>query len=195
MRSKCNLYAPYSSAKHSNPAVATSLTNFRIDNEVMAMQPNITNVKVKFAFQLNDIYRASFCTEIEAPGLIQYHHLLVIYEPGKKQPTLCIGAEWGRLDPASEEEPVLGCFDANGHGNYGSSNRWCDEALFVLDAVKLTRDLLQITNLKLVDGETWALSEIQKKLELMQSGSEKCRYSEEYRLALSENRERHIHHT
>lgn len=157
------------------------------------MLPNIANAKVKLAFQLNDIYRASFCTEIEAPGLIQYHHLLVIFEPGK-QPALCIGAEWGRLDPTSAEEPVLGYFDANGHSNCGNSVRWCDEALFVLEAVKLARELLQITNLKLGDGETWALSEIQRKLDLMHSGSEEFHYADEYRSALSESREQHIHH-
>jgi hypothetical protein len=157
------------------------------------MLPNITNAKVKLVFQLNDIYKASLCTEIEAPGLIQYHHLLVIFESGKP-PALCIGAEWGQLDPASEEEPVLGYFDADGHTNCGNSNRWCDEALFVLEAVKLARELLQITNQKLVDGETWALSEIQRKLDLMHSGNEVCLYVEEYRSALSGNRQRHIHH-
>lgn len=153
------------------------------------MLPNITSVKVRLSFQLNDIYRASFCTDIEAPGLIQYHHVLLVYEPGK-QPALCIGAEWGRLDPDSEDKPFLGYFDANGHANCGNSNQWCDKAIFVLKALKLARELLQIDNLNLVEGETWALSEMQKGLDLMRSAGGVCSYVEEYRLALSENRER-----
>lgn len=156
------------------------------------MLPNIANAQIKLVFQLNDVYRAALCTEIEAPGLIQYHHLLMIFKSGKK-PVLCIGAEWGRLNPESAEKPVLGYFDADGHHNHGNSNRWCDEALFLLDALKLARELLQTTDLKLSEGETWALSEIQRKLALARSGGEECHYAEEYRSVLFENRERYIH--
>ncbi len=156
----------------------------------VTMLPNITKAKVKFAFQLSDVYRVAFCTDIEAPGLIQYHHLLVIYEPGN-QPCLCIGAEWGRLDPASEEEPVLGYFDADGHTNCGSSNRWCDEALFVLEAIKVARNLLRIDNNKLVDGEAWALSEMQ---EMLKSVGCDCPHAEEYRAVMSEIRDQHTCH-
>ena len=155
------------------------------------MFPNIANAKIKFVFQLNDEYRAALCTEIEAPGLIQYHHLLMIFESGK-QPVLFIGAEWGRLDPESAAKPVLGHFDAEGHHNHGNSNRWCDEALFLLEASKLARKLLQTIDLKMSEGETWALSEIQRKLALARSGREECHYAEEYRSALCENHARYI---
>ncbi len=157
------------------------------------MLPKITSAKVRLSFQLNDIYKAAFCTDIEAPGLIQYYHLLVVYELGR-QPVLCVGAEWGRLDQDSENKPVLGYFDANGHANCGDSNRWCDESLFILQALKLAREVLQIGNVNLVEGETWALSEIQKKLDLMLSENSVCSYAEEYRSALSENRERLMLH-
>ncbi len=156
------------------------------------MLPNIANAKIKLVFQLNDVYRAALCTEIEAPGLIQYHHLLMIFEAGK-QPVLCIGAEWGRLDPESAEKPVLGHFDADGHHNHGNSHRWRDEALFLLEAVKFAREFLQTTDLKLVEGEIWALAEIRRKLDLVRSGSTECHYAEEYRSALYEYRERYMH--
>lgn len=154
------------------------------------MLPNITNATVKLVFQLDEVYRASFCTDIEAPGLIQYHHLLVIYEPGK-QPVLCIGAEWGRLDPGSEEEPVLGYFDTEGHTNCGNSNRWCDEALFILQAIKIARNLLRIDNQSLVDGEMWAFS---KMMTMVQSAGGDCVYADEYRMALAESRGHHAGH-
>lgn len=153
------------------------------------MSPKIAGAKVKFSFQFGDVYRASFCTDIEAPGLVQYHHVLVIYESGK-QPILCFGAEWGQLDPDSESSPVLGYFDANGHSNCGCSNQWCDEKLFILQALALARDILKIEDRSLVDGEEWALSEMQKELDLMDAAGEVCLYEKEYRMALSKDRKR-----
>jgi hypothetical protein len=158
------------------------------------MLPTISDAKLKFAFHLSDTYIASFCTDIEAPGLIQYHHILLIHAPGKG-PALCVAAEWGQLEPEHENDPVLGYFNAEGHSNCGNSIRWRDEPLFLLRAIQLARELLQLpVKLELVEGEAWALNEMQRKLALMQSEGGASIFSADYCSALADYREKIAQH-
>lgn len=48
------------------------------------MQPKIANAQCRISFALAENYLASLYGDIESQGIIQYHHLLVIYGPDKE---------------------------------------------------------------------------------------------------------------
>jgi hypothetical protein len=56
------------------------------------MHPKIANSQRRISFALSEDYLASLYSDIESAGVIQYHHLLVIYGPDK-QPCLFFGSE------------------------------------------------------------------------------------------------------
>lgn len=126
------------------------------------MQPKITNAERKISFPLNDDYMASLFGNIDSAGIIQYHHLLVIYGPDR-EPCLFIGAEWSRQDPSYKNEPVLGIFSGETHQSLEGSSDLLDDALFVLKAFSVAREVLEIENDELAEGEAWAMAQVLKR--------------------------------
>lgn len=121
------------------------------------MFPSITNAACKIDFGLPKGHRAVLLGDIASPGIIQYHYLFLVFDQ-HEQICLAVGAEWNKLVPENKQCPVLGCFTPKTHTNYGQSSLWLDEALFLLDAIKIVREQLNISDLKLTEGEIWALS-------------------------------------
>ncbi len=128
------------------------------------MQPKIINAERKVSFPLNDDYMASLLGNIESAGIIQYHHLLVIYGPDR-EPCLFIGAEWSLHDPSYKNEPVLGVFSGETHESWEGSSDLVDDALFVLKAFSVAREILKIENEELAEGEAWAMAQVLKRFQ------------------------------
>ena len=128
------------------------------------MQPKIINAERKVSFPLNDEYMASLLGNIESAGIIQYHHLLVIYGPDR-EPCLFIGAEWNLHDPSYKNEPVLGVFSGEAHESWEGSSDLVDDVLFVLKAFSIAREILQIENTELAEGEAWAMAQVLKRFQ------------------------------
>lgn len=128
------------------------------------MVPKITNAERLVSFDLPNGYAASLLGNIDAPGIIQYHFILVVYGPDK-EPCQYYGSEWSRLDPNYRNEPVFGVFSVNGHRNIGGSPNWIDSALFLLRSVEVAKKSLHIENPDLTEGEAWALTSILKMLQ------------------------------
>lgn len=128
------------------------------------MQPKIINAERKVSFPLNDDYMASLLGNIESAGMIQYHHLLVIFGPDR-QPCLFIGAEWNLHETSNKNEPVLGVFFEGGHQSSFGSCDLLDDALFVLKAFTVARELLAIESDELAEGEAWALTQVLKRFQ------------------------------
>ncbi len=155
------------------------------------MQPKIANAQRRVSFGLSEGYFASLYGDIESAGIIQYHHLLVIYGPDK-QPCLFFGSEWSGLDPSYKNEPVLGSFSEAGHGNHGSSLNWLDDALFALKAFELAREILGIEDSGMAEGEAWAMAEILKKIQRPSDDETLVRHRTGYEEALRCNDERMV---
>jgi hypothetical protein len=128
------------------------------------MQPKIINADRKVSFPLSDDYMASLFGNIESVGIIQYHHLLVIYGPDQ-QPCLFLGAEWSLHDPSYRNEPVFGVFSVEAHESWEGSSDLVDDALFVLKAFSVAREILQIENEELAEGEAWAMAQVLKRFQ------------------------------
>ncbi len=155
------------------------------------MQPKIVSAVRRLSFALSEDYLASLYGEIESAGIIQYHHLLVIHGPDE-EPRLFFGAEWSKLDPCYKDEPMLGVFSGDGHGNCGGSVDWLDDALFVLGSIKLAREILRLADSGLVEGEAWALTEILKRLQRPSNDATLVRHRSGYEEALRSNDERMV---
>lgn len=128
------------------------------------MQPKITNAERIVSFPLDDDHMASLFGNIESAGIIQYHHLLVIYGPDR-EPCLFVGAEWSLHDPSYRNEPVLGVFSGEGHHSLKGSSDLVDDALFVLKAFAVARDVLEIDSDDMAEGEAWAMTQILKRFQ------------------------------
>ena len=147
------------------------------------MHPKIANAQRRISFALSKDHLASLYGDIESAGVIQYHHLLVIYGPDK-QPCLFFGSEWSGLDPSYKFEPVLGVFSEIGHSNFGGSVDWFDDALFVLGAFKFARGMLHIEDSGMTEGEAWAMVEILKKIQRPSNDAALMRHRTGYEQAL-----------
>jgi hypothetical protein len=135
---------------------------------MMRMVPKIINAERLITFELPNGYAASLLGNIDAPGIIQYHFILVVYGPDK-EPCQYYGSEWSRLDPCYCNEPVFGVFSENGHRNMGGSPNWIDSALFLLRSVEVAKKSLHIENPDLTEGEAWALTNILKRLQSIEA--------------------------
>lgn len=155
------------------------------------MQPKIENAQRRISFAVVDGYVASLYGGIESAGIIQYHHLLVIYGPDK-QPCLYFASEWNGADPTYKDEPILGVFSAEGHNNYGGSVDWLDDALFVLSAYEYAREILHVEDSGMAEGEAWAMAEILKRIQRPSDDAVLVRHRSGYEQALSRNDERMV---
>lgn len=152
------------------------------------MQPKITNAQRKVSFALSNDYTASLYGDIESPGIIQYHHLLVIHGPDKA-PCLFFCSEWSGADPTYKDQPILGVFSEHGHDSYDESVNWLDDALFVLGSFELAREILHLEKLGMAEGEAWAMAEILKRLQRPSDDEELVRHRSGYEAALRKNDE------
>lgn len=152
------------------------------------MQPKITNAQRKVSFALSADYTASLYGDIESPGVIQYHHLLVIHGPDKEQ-FLFFCSEWSKAVPTYKDQPILGVFSEHGHDSYDESVNWLDDALFVLGAFELAREILHLEKLGMAEGEAWAMAEILKRIQRPQNDDELVRHRSAYEAALRQNDE------
>jgi len=150
------------------------------------MQPKITNAQRKVSFALSADYTASLYGDIESPGMIQYHHLLVIHGTDKA-PCLFFCSEWSKADPTYKDQPILGVFSGHGHDSYDESANWLDDALFVLGSFELAREILHLENLGMAEGEAWAMAEILKRIQRPSDDEELVRHQEGYEAALRKN--------
>lgn len=128
------------------------------------LAPKITDAERLISFELPNGYAASMLGNIEAPGMIQYHYVLVVFGQDK-EPCKFYASEWSRLDPSYRNEPVFGVFSEGGHANMGGSPNWVDPALFLLRAVEVAKEDLLIEGTDLTEGEAWALTDILKSVQ------------------------------
>lgn len=153
------------------------------------MQPQISTVRLKISFALSESYSASLYDNIESIGSILYHHLLMIYGADGER-CLCFGSEWNGANPTYKEEPMFGVFSKGRHLNLGGSVSWLDDALFVLQAFGIAREILRIDDCGLAEGEVWALSEIQERLQRPREDEALVLHRSEYEEVLSLNDKR-----
>lgn len=128
------------------------------------MQPKLTKAERKISFPLNEEFMTSLFGNIESAGMVQYHHLLVVYD-ARKEPCLFIGSEWSLHDPSYKNQPILGIFTKDGHQSWDSESILLDDALFVLKAFDAAREILGIRCTDLAEGEAWAMSQVLKRLQ------------------------------
>jgi hypothetical protein len=128
------------------------------------LAPKITDAERLISFELPNGYAASMLGNIEAPGMIQYHYVLVVFGQDQ-EPCKFYASEWSRLDPSYRNEPVFGVFSEGGHANMGGSPNWVDRALFLLRAVEVAKEDLLIEGTDLTEGEAWALTDILKSVQ------------------------------
>ena len=148
------------------------------------MEPLISSAKLKISLSLSGYYSALLYCNIKSIGSIRYHHLLVI-EGACGEKRLIFGSEWNGADQTYKNEPMLGVFNEGRHRNFGESVSWLDDTLFVLEAFRLTRKILDIKGRNLAEGEAWALSEITKKLKKSSDDEQLVLHLKEYEKALS----------
>ena len=156
------------------------------------MQPIITNAQRRISFAITEDYLASLYGNIESGGIIQYHHILVVYGPDK-EPCLFFCSEWNRANPK---------FRMNRYSVFSARiaiaisedwlTGWLDEALFVLGAYELAREILHIENSGLAEGEAWAMAEILKILQRSPDDEELMRHRSGYEEAIRQNDERMV---
>jgi hypothetical protein len=128
------------------------------------MQPKLSKAERKISFPLNEEYMTSLFVDIVSAGIVQYHHLLVVYD-ADKEPCLFIGSEWSLHDPSYMDQPILGIFTTDGHQNWGNDSTLLDDALFVLKAFESAREILGIHGTELAEGEAWAMAQVLKRMQ------------------------------
>lgn len=148
------------------------------------MVPKIASAETQAVFCLNGGYVASLLEGIESAGIIQYHHLLVVYSPDQ-QPCLFVGSEWSKLDPSYKNVPILGVFTNAGHQGRGGSPDWLDDSLFVLRAIEIARTCLSLTDEEMCEAEGWAMARILAKLGRGQNDPDLDLHRDSYRAALA----------
>jgi hypothetical protein len=132
----------------------------------ISMFPSITSSTTTIGFSLPKGYQAVLLGDIDSPGMIQYHHLFLVFAQDG-QICLAVSSEWNKMAPENKETPILGCFVRGTHINQGQSLLWIDDALFLLEAVKTFREQMEIADLTLSEGEQWALSQIRDRFEFL----------------------------
>ena len=127
------------------------------------MQPKIVNAETVTSFHLSSKIVANLLTNIESAGVIQYHHMLVVFGEDK-QPCLFTASEWSKFAPERKDTPVFGVFLEDGHDSQDASPDWLDPSLFVLQSIEFVSEHLGLSTSDLSDGEAWALNQIIKNL-------------------------------
>ncbi len=98
-------------------------------------------------------HRAVLLTGMRSLGVIQYLHVLLIFEVPENRLCLCVSSEknllYGRSAPGGEPRDVggshfLGLFHGQGHVNFGSSNDWADLEKFCTRALEVARGPLGV---------------------------------------------------
>jgi hypothetical protein len=150
------------------------------------MQPKITAAEHQISFKLATDYTASVYTEVKSTGLMQYLHFLVVHGPDK-QPLFFVCAEWFDEITLANSGPVLGVFSSMGHENIGSDRSWLDIDLFVLNAIQVAMQELELEDDGINDGEAWALTHVLKKVQRLDGENAPQYLADAYLQTISKN--------
>jgi hypothetical protein len=99
--------------------------------------PTLKNARPVYRYQFGN-YIGVVVTDCESVGLIQYTHVLFVFEVGQQTPIFAVASEMSTM--MLEHNPnarFLGVFDGNGHGNYGMSEDWLDLDKFTAKALEV----------------------------------------------------------
>jgi hypothetical protein len=128
------------------------------------MQPKIVDAERLAVFRLPAGFVATLLGNIESTGIIQYHYVMVVFDPDQ-QICLFTGSEWSNRDTSYKDTPVFGVFSKSGHINLGNAADWLDPALFVLRSVEMVKERFSITDAELSEAEAWALTRILERVQ------------------------------
>jgi hypothetical protein len=78
-------------------------------------------------------YIFSCFTDFDSPGMIQYVHIMYVFEEGRPTPIFAVAAESMR----GADYCMLCSFDGDGHSNYGASDEWRDLEHFTARALEM----------------------------------------------------------
>lgn len=132
------------------------------------MQPKVYKATEVVSFSIKD-YEAVLLNEIEADSIIQYHYILGIYS-NNQNPVMFICSEWSSWIPEDKSRPCFGVFVDDGHENHGFDERWCDQNLFLLDAVGFFKNQFGLKLDSLTEGEAFALAKVMAETNAHSSG-------------------------
>lgn len=99
--------------------------------------PTLKNARPVYRYQFGS-YIGVVVTDCESVGMIDYTHVLFVFEAGQQQPMFAVASEMSAVmlshNPNSR---FLGVFDGHGHGNYGLSEDWLDLDKFTAKALEI----------------------------------------------------------
>jgi hypothetical protein len=127
------------------------------------LQPKIVNAKTVTSFHLSPEIVANLLTNIVSAGVVQYHHILVVFGEDR-QPCLFTASEWSNFAPEHKDTPIFGFFLEDIHDSQDPSPDWLDSSLFVLQSIVFVSEHLGLSTQDLSEGEAWALTQIVKNL-------------------------------
>jgi len=125
--------------------------------------PKIVNAETIASFHLSPEIVANLLTNIESAGVVQYHHILVVFGEDM-QPCLFTASEWSNFAPEHKNTPIFGVFLENTHDSKDASPDLLDPSLFALESIEFFSKHLGFSTSDLSDGEAWALTQIMKNL-------------------------------
>jgi hypothetical protein len=102
--------------------------------------PTLKNARPVYRYQFGN-YIGVVVTDCESVGMIQYTHVLFVFEVGEKTPIFAVASEISSM--LIEHNPnarFLGVFDGHGHSNYGLSEDWLDLDKFTTMALNVATE-------------------------------------------------------
>jgi hypothetical protein len=127
------------------------------------VQPKIVSAETETSFHISPEIVANLLTKIVSAGVIQYHHILVVFDE-ERQPCLFTASEWNKFTPEHKDTPIFGVFHEHAHDSQDASPDWLDPSLFVLHSIEFVSKHLGLSTPDLSEGEAWALTQIVKNL-------------------------------
>lgn len=132
------------------------------------MQPLIHNAQRVASFAIGDDLTATLLTQVEAAGMVQYRHILVVFGDAD-DPVMFTASEWNPMIPETQAAPYFGVFHNGQHQSLNTSADWQDLALFTLHSTEFVAQHMGIDRAELLDGEAWALDQM---MQLMSEGEQ-----------------------
>jgi len=127
------------------------------------VEPKIISAETETSFHISPEIVANLLTNIVSAGVIQYHHILVVFGEDR-QPCLITASEWSNFAPEHKDTPIFGVFLEDSHDSQDDSPDWLDSSLFVLQSIAFVSKHLGLSTPDLSEGEAWALTQIMKNL-------------------------------
>ena len=89
------------------------------------MGPKIISAEIETSFHISSEIVANLLTNIVSAGVIQYHHILVVFDEDR-QPSLFTASEWNKFTPEHKDTPIFGIFREHEHDSREASQDWLD---------------------------------------------------------------------